>query len=840
MDKLQLNEPVIDKFSTLFADIILPVPLPRLFTYRVPRDLSRQVEIGGRVIVQFGKRKIITGIIGAIHGNPPLDYEAKYILEFLDPIGQPTINKNQLTFFDWMAGYYMCTIGEVLNVAIPSGLKLNSESKVQLHPSFSFHDATYPFSTHETTILDALEGTQNLNYNQINEITGLKNIYTILKSLVKKESIIIYEEIKEKYKPKTERRIRLKKDFVLNNRNLERLFETLGNKQKQVDVLLFYLQKIPVYTQPDKNVEGLLKSEFKSAGLSLSSLKTLMQNEVLEEFEVILSRFPEVLDGEMDILLSHSQKIVQQEILAAFGKNKPVLLHGITGSGKTEIYIKLIEDVVESGHQALFLLPEIALTTQIVSRLKIVFGDKMGVYHSKFSDNERVEVWNGVINERFTFIVGVRSAIFLPFNNLGLIIVDEEHETSYKQMDPAPRYHARDSALYLANLHHSKIILGSATPSVETYYNTTQNRYHLVELHERYGEATLPDIEFADISRERKKKTMKGDFSSVLITALEDTIRAESQAIIFQNRRGYAPYMHCSTCGWIPKCQNCSVSLTYHLYKNELRCHYCGYKDKVPVVCGSCGSDTLNTKSFGTEKLEEDLQLMYPDQKISRMDLDTTRSKYGYQTIIEEFEKGQIDILVGTQMVSKGLDFNNVTLVGIFDADRMIHFPNFRSHERTFQLITQVSGRAGRRNKKGRVVIQTFSPEQPVLQRVKDHDYIKFYQTEIGERTKYKYPPFFRLINIILKHKDYQTCQKAARAFHLLLSNEFGTERTLGPQEGMIARIRNMYLWEILIKFERKKVNLTKVKDIILKKSLELKQEKEFRNIRLIFDVDPY
>ncbi len=840
MDKLKLNDPIGDEISTLFADIILPVAIPRLFTYRVPRMLDDQVEIGGRVIVQFGKRKILTGIIAKIHNDPPTDYEAKYILEPLDSIGQPTVNKTQLVFFNWLADYYMCTIGEVINIGIPSGLKLSSESKVQLHPSFSFYHAMYPYSTHETTVLEALEGTQNLNYSQISEITGLKNIYSTLKSLAKKESIIIYEEVKDKYKPKTERRLRLVDEFVQNPGLLENLFESLEKKQKQIDILLFYLQQIPVYSDPGENRKGLPKKEFKSKELSSSSIKTLVQNGILEEFEIILSRFPERHLETTTVQLSKNQETAQNEILAGFNENKPVLLYGITGSGKTEIYIKLIEDVVASGHQALFLLPEIALTTQIVSRLREVFGDKIGVYHSKFSDNERVEVWNGVIDEKFTFIVGVRSSIFLPFNNLGLIIVDEEHETSYKQMEPAPRYQARDAALYLAKLHHAKVILGSATPSVESYYNADQNLYNLVELHERFGQATLPDIEFADISRERKKKTMQGDFSSALIGALEKTILEKSQAIIFQNRRGYAPYLHCDTCGWIPKCQNCSVSLTYHLYKNELRCHYCGFKHKVPALCTECGSDQLNTKSFGTEKLEEDLRLMFPNQKISRMDLDTTRKKFGYQTIIEDFEKGEIDILVGTQMVSKGLDFNNVSLVGVFDADRLIHFPNFRSHERTFQLITQVSGRAGRREKKGRVIIQTFNPEQPVLLKVKNHDYVNFFNLEIGERIAYKYPPFFRLINITLKHKDSRTCENAARTFHKLLLDEFGTQRTLGPKEAMIAKIRNMYLWEVLMKFERKGVNLTKVKSIIVKKSLELKQEKEFRNIRVIFDVDPY
>ncbi len=840
MDKLQFNSPTEDVINTQFADIILPVPLAQHFTYRIPRKLEVEIAIGCRVIVQFGRRRIVTGIVAKIHSDPPKEYEAKYILEVLDPIDTPSVNKIQINFFKWISSYYMCSIGEVLNIGLPSGLKLSSESKIQLHPNFQRESCDLPFSQHEETILDVLVGTPNLSYSQVSEITGLKNIYSIITSLVKKESIILFEEVKEKYKPKIESRIRLTQKLGENQKLLESIFSNLEKKQKQVDILLFYLQQLPVYQQPQLNNKGISKKSVKNSGFSTSSLNTLIKNGIFEDFDVIISRFEEIETPRESIKLAPFQETARDQILQHFDSNKPVLLHGITGSGKTEIYIQLIENVINSGHQALFLLPEIALTTQIVSRLKKVFGNKLGVYHSKFSDNERVEVWNGLIDQSFDLIVGVRSSIFLPFSNLGLVIVDEEHESSYKQAEPAPRYHARDSAMVMAKMHDAQVLLGSATPSLETYYQTTQESFGLVILNERYGKSVLPDIQYSDISRERKKKTMQGEFSSQLMKILNETLQKGNQAIIFQNRRGYAPYMHCDTCGWIPKCQNCSVSLTYHLYKNELRCHYCGYREKVPVVCNACGADSLNTKSFGTEKLEEDLKLMLPDYQVARMDLDTTRSKFGYKTILDNFEKGDIDILVGTQMVSKGLDFENVSLVGIVDADRMIHFPNFRSVERTFQLITQVSGRAGRREKQGHVVVQTFNPDQHILHQVKEHNYEAFFKDELNERKQYKYPPFYRLINITLKHKDNDICAKGTRSLHNVLQNEFGSQRTLGPQEAIISKIRNMYIWEILIKFERDKVNLEKAKQIIKERSFDLRAEKEFRNLRIIFDVDPY
>jgi primosomal protein N' (replication factor Y) len=531
--------------------------------------------------------------------------------------------------------------------------------------------------------------------------------------------------------------------------------------------------------------------------------------------------------------------MVQHQLLEHLGQNKPALLHGITGSGKTEIYINLIRQALESGTQALYLLPEIALTTQIVLRLRKLFGDHLGVYHSRFSDNERVEVWNGVLNGRYNFVVGVRSAIFLPFDHLGLIIVDEEHDTSYKQQEPAPRYQARDAALMLAHQHHAKIILGSATPSVESYYLAKTGKYGYVQLYKRYGEAQLPQVVLADIMQERKQKKIKGAFSSVLLNAIQESLANKEQVIIFLNRRGYSPVLECEDCGWVPKCINCAVSLTYHQYKHAVICHYCGYRETVPSQCPSCSSKRLLTPGYGTEKLEEELKLHFPQAHIQRMDLDTTRSKTGYETIISQFEEGQTDILVGTQMVTKGLDFDRVSLVGVFNADRMMHFPDFRSFERSFQLLTQVSGRAGRRNKPGKVVIQTSNPGHQVLEIVLNHHLSEFYTQEIEVRKAHLYPPFSRLIEITVKHTDKKTAYELAHEMSSRISHQLTGINVLGPGEPMISKIRNQHLMNLLIKIPRENANLAFIKHTLKTTTDHLLREKTFRNARILLDVDP-
>jgi primosomal protein N' (replication factor Y) len=737
-----------------------------------------------------------------------------------------------------MADYYLCTMGEVMNAALPAGLKLSSESMVQLNPSFNLDESDFSFSEKELMLIRRLE-TDTLTYTDIAKFLGVKYIHTILKSLAGKNAIVLFEEVKEKFKPKTEKRIRLAGSYTSES-NLQKLFETLASKPKQETVLLRYLQEIPLLNDVTKNKIGIAKKNFIEGEISESSLQTLIKNGIFEEFEQVIPRFGfDEITEPQTILLSEEQQVAQASIFKSFEDHQATLLFGITGSGKTEIYINLIKKALESEAQVLYLLPEIALTTQIVQRLKKVFGSTMGVYHSKFSDNERVEVWNGILSGKFKFVVGVRSSIFLPFDNLGLIIVDEEHDASYKQQEPAPRYQARDCALVLSQFHHAKVLLGSATPSVESYYQAIQNKYGMVLLHKRFGEAVLPLIQLANMVTERRNKTVKGEFSGLLIKNIEESLAKKEQVIIFQNRRGYSPMMNCQDCGWVPKCVNCAVSLTYHQYRNSLVCHYCGYKENPPAKCPVCASSRVTTVGYGTEKLEEELKLYFPEAVVQRMDLDTTRSKTGYESIIDQFEKGETNILVGTQMVTKGLDFDHVSLVGVFNADRMMHFPDFRSYERAYQLITQVSGRSGRRERQGRVVIQTSSPDHPVLQFVLNNNYLEFYAKELGDRRNFAYPPFTRLIEITVKHIDKKICRDASRFLTDRLRQNIAGVKVLGPGEPMISKIRNQYLMSILVKIPRGNSDLTAIKNIIRLDIESTMKEQNFRSAKIICDVDP-
>ncbi len=822
--------------DTQFAELLLPVPIPRLFTYRVPRVLQEKVLVGQRAIVQFGDRKILTGLIAAIHKQPPVEYEAKYILEILD--NYPVVTEVQFKLFRWIADYYLCTLGEVMNAALPSGLKLSSESMVQLHPSFNLEESTVEFTDRELQLLKHLAN-ESMDYSSISKALGVKNLYSILKSLVYKDAIILYEAVKEKYKPKTESKIRLTSTYD-NAETLESLFETLASKPKQEAVLLKYLQDVPVLAHADSNRDGISKKKLLNDDLSESSLSTLIKNNIFEEFEVIVSRFPEEAQAAPHVIqLSEDQLRVQRDILKNFQENKITLLRGITGSGKTEIYINLIKQALDSGSQVLYLLPEIAVTTQIVQRLKKIFGETVGVYHSRFSDNERVEVWNGVLNGKYKFIIGVRSSIMLPFDNLGLIIVDEEHDPSYKQQEPAPRYNARDVAMVMGQMHFSKVLLGSATPSVETFYHAQQGKYGYVILDKRFGGAQLPTVELSDMALARKQKTNKGEFSGLLLKRIEETLAKKQQVIIFQNRRGYSPMVSCEDCGWVPKCVNCSVSLTYHQYKHALICHYCGYRQPLPQQCPTCTSTRIKTMGYGTEKLEEELNLHFPDAKVQRMDLDTTRSKSGYENIIDQFEREETNILVGTQMVTKGLDFNHVNLVGIFNADRMMHFPDFRSYERAYQLITQVSGRAGRRDKPGTVVIQTSNPQHPLLHTIMTQAHEEFYEAQLQDRFLHDYPPFARLIELTIRHTDKKACRLTADAVADALRSKLQSAKVFGPGEPMIAKIRNQFLLSILIKIPRGKSDLVNQKHIVQSEIDKLTKMKEHRNSRVIVDVDP-
>jgi len=821
--------------QTLFTHVLLPVPVQKLFTYRVPKGWEGNVKEGLRVIVPFGSRRILTGIIWSISQNPPRDYEAKYILEVLDET--EVLYEQQKKLIEWIAGYYLCSAGEVMNAALPSGLKLSSESMVQLHPAFSLEFTDEKFSEKELLLLTHLQS-KALSYTEAAKLLDTKSIYHILKSLSSKSAIILFEEVRDKYKPKTETRVRLSAAYT-DKTKLEALFIELESKPKQEALLLKYLQEVPILANEQLNSKGIEKTKLLSNDQSASALKTLIKHNVLEEFEVVVPRF-----GSADeytaptLMLSEAQEAARNQILQLFLEKSVVLLHGVTGSGKTEIYIDLIRKALDGGSQVLLLLPEIALTTQIVSRLKKVFGNELGIYHSKFSDNERVEVWNGVLQGKLRLVIGVRSSIFLPFDNLGLIIVDEEHDSSYKQQDPAPRYHARDVAFIVAQIHQAKLLLGSATPSAETFYQAHRRKLGYVALNQRFGYAQLPEIIFADKAKEKFRKTNKGDFTSALLNSIRATLEEKNQVIIFQNRRGHSPIVQCQDCTWVPKCINCAVSLTYHQFKHHLICHYCGYKEDLPNQCPTCSSRRIITIGYGTERLEEELKIHFPAAEIERMDLETTRSKSSYDHLIDNFQRGDTNILVGTQMVTKGLDFEKVNLVGIFDADRMMHFPDFRSHERAFQLITQVAGRAGRREKKGLVVVQTSNPQHPLFTYVARHDVNGFLLQELNDRQKHFYPPFSRLIEVTFKHADKKTCMEAAQKMAETWRQSLPQIKILGPGEPMISKIRNEYLMTVLIKIARGQADLGGIKATLLQAANTYQNDKRHRTVKIVFDVD--
>lgn len=820
--------------KTYFVDVILPVPVPKLFTYRVPYELNDIIVEGQRIVVPFGKRNVLTGVIKKINETAPTEYEARLLLDVLEDT--PAFNPQMLRFLDWIGSYYMANPGDVLNVALPSGLKVSSESLVQLNPGFTKPEN---LASDEEVLINYLLEHEHIGYQEIPHLTGNKSINKLIKSLLNREAIILFDKIKERFSPKTSKFIRINPDLLNNNKELQEVFDALEKKPKQQNVLLSYLKQVPVLENISLNQQGLKKNKLIQDGCSSSSIKTLEANNIIESFDIIESRFEENLPTQETSPLSQDQEKALNEILESFEQKQITYLHGITGSGKTEIYIELIKQVLNDGQQVLLLVPEIALTTQLVIRLKKVLGSDVGVYHSRYSDNERVEVWQGVQRGRYKFVIGVRSSLFLPFDNLGLIIIDEEHETSYKQMDPSPRYHARDTALILAHIHHAKVIMGSGTPSIESYYYAKQGKYGLVTLTKRYGGSVLPNIVTADVAREQKKKTMKGHITGQLYSAIERTLKENKQVIIFQNRRGYAPYLNCTVCGWTPHCHNCDVSLTYHLYKNELRCHYCGHTEALPTICEDCGSTEIKTNHYGTEQLEESLQLLFPTKKVGRMDQDTTRGKFSFDKLIEDFSNNRIDILVGTQMVAKGLDFENVHLVGIFDIDRMIHFPDFRSAERTYNLATQVAGRAGRRTQQGEVVIQSFNPGQDLIKYIINQDYTAFYRDEIEERAVFGYPPFVRIIKLTVRHRDAKITADAATLLVEQLQKNISQHKIYGPIQPIISKVRNKYLYEIILKISKDEKHLNQVKISIWKSTQQIILHQNFKGVQVLYNVDP-
>ncbi|MCS7018995.1 MAG: primosomal protein N' [Cytophagales bacterium] len=826
--------------QTLFADILLPLPLKDTYTYRVPLALNEQIAEGMRAVVQFGKKRILTGVVVRLHQTPPGEYATKTILELID--NHPVVLPQQLSFWKWMAEYYLCKWGEVMNVAIPSGLKLSSESRIQLHPAFQLSAAySEAFSEKELLLLQALQQNESLSYDEAAKIVGNKPLYSLLKALLQKECILIFEQLKEKYKPKIVKKVRLHAQWQQQGEfALVELLQQLTKKPAQEAVLLRYLSLVPWQASPERQLNGVLKSELLVTGLSESAYKTLVKKQVLEEFEVCISRLDDMSTVKAGLpQLTDYQKEALAKINLQWQDKQTVLLHGVTGSGKTELYIHLIEQVLQSGSQVLLLLPEIALTTQIVARLRQVFGNRLGVYHSRFSDNERVEVWYGVLQGRFDAIVGVRSSVFLPFSRLGLIIVDEEHDPSYKQHDPAPRYHARDSALMLAHMQQAKVLLASATPSLESYYHAVEKKYGYVQLLQRFNNAPLPTVQFVNIKHESKAKRMIGEFAPNTLHAIRTALEAKQQIILFQNRRGYAPQLSCSTCQWVPYCQHCAVSLTFHLHSHELRCHYCGYRENPPTTCRQCGSKDIKTVGFGTEKIEDTVQSLFPEAVVQRMDLDTTRGKHSLQHIIDSFAARKIDILVGTQMVTKGLDFDHVSLVVAFDIDRALHYPDFRAHERVFQILTQVAGRAGRKTAKGTVIIQTTNPHHPVLEHVAAHRFEEFYQEELLQRKIYHYPPFIRLVEIVVKGEVEAEVEQAAEHVATELRKEIKACHILGPQAPPIARIRNQYLRCIWVKLERQGISLSATKQLIVAITDRIATNRAFKELHAVINVDP-
>lgn len=830
--------------TQVLVDVVLPLAVSQYFTYKVPEELIHDVSIGKRVIVPFGKQRIFAALIRNIRHSENEDLSGlKSIQSILDE--KAIVNEFQFELWAWLADYYLCQEGEVMNAALPPGLKLQSETKVVLNPAFELD--IQELEPMEHLLYESLLSRQEMSIDEVAQVLKKKTVHALLKRMLEKGMIILSEEIEERYKPKKETRVRLSPAYEIDSElhNLFLEYEQDKRKARQLEALMVFLKLL--YQKEEKDYvkkQDLLKEE----NISSSALQTLIRNNILKEWDVRIDRIP-VATGDYvaPYTLSEAQQTALMEIKNSYEQKNVALLHGVTSSGKTEVYIHLIEEIIKSGKQVLYLLPEIALTTQIITRLRRHFGDRVGVYHSRYSSNERIEVWNQV--NRFSeenaegsyfksqIVLGARSALFLPYSKLGLVIVDEEHDSSYKQNDPAPRYHGRDTAIVLAKIHGAKVLLGSATPSLESYYNALAGRYGLVNLKQRFGGVHMPEIVVADVKEATRKKIMKSHFTPELIQSIDLALKNKEQVILFQNRRGFSPYLECRQCNWIPNCKNCSVTLTYHKQSHQLKCHYCGYGQTVPASCMQCGDHHLEVKGFGTEKIEEEIAIFFPSASIARMDLDATRSKQSFHKIITDFEERRIDILVGTQMVTKGLDFDNVSTVGIINADQLLNFPDFRSHERSFQLMAQVSGRSGRKQKQGRVIIQTQQPNHWVIRDVVRNDYEAFYKRDLFERHKFNYPPHTRLIEIIIRHKDSDVVQDAAGVFATMLRNKLG-HRIIGPHIPLVSRIRNLYHRVVIIKIERE-VSSKDAKSKIRECMAAFYANRDNHPVQMHVDVDP-
>ncbi len=814
----------------MFAEIIIPAALPKNYTWSVPEHLLELVKVGCRVEVNLGKSKKYAGVIKRLHQERPEFFETKDILNVLD--AEPVVFEEQLKLWEWIASYYMCSEGEVMAAALPAHFKLSSETILVYNEEYG--DDFSALDHDEYIIGEALLIKKELTLSEVQELLDSHNVYPVINRMIQKKVCHVWEALKQTYSPKKETYVVLNKPYD-EDEQLEKLLnedKKLQRAEKQMELLLSYLH----FMRTDGEV---IKAELlKKSGASDSQLKGLIEKKILRLEKRNIDRIKYLpknvtIDFELTGIQQNAFELVKEQL-----QTKAVcLFHGVTSSGKTNIYIRLIEEFIKQGKQVLYMLPEIALTSQVIRRLQKHFGGYIGIYHSKFSQNERVEIWNKVKNGELRVILGARSSVFLPYQNLGLIICDEEHDSSFKQQEPAPRYNGRDAAIYFASLFGAKTLLGSGTPSIESYYNATTGKYGLVELLQRFGDLKLPAIQFVDTRSIIQKDKSKIILSPALIEAVKEVIDRGKQVILFQNRRGYAPYQVCSVCGWIPQCKYCDVSLTYHKLSNKLVCHYCGTTYPPVHTCAACGSDKFVQRNFGTEKIEEQLQEIFPEAKVARMDIDTVKGKNAHDLLIQQFEQKRIDILVGTQMVVKGLDFDNVDLVGILDADGLLHFADFRVHERAFQLMEQVSGRAGRKEETGKVLVQTSQPQHPLLQIVQQHDYKMMFTEELKKRKEFAYPPFSRIIHITFKHKIKEVVERAAVHYTNTLRNKYGNY-IVGPAEPVIGRIRNQYLMELLLKLPRDGKTIIQCKKDLLEQIAILHQDKSFRSVTVVADVD--
>lgn len=819
----------------MLVQVILPLPLRDTFTYNVPDSVSDTVGIGTRVLVQFGRKKYYTAVVAGLDQTPPSAYEVKEVMAVLDP--EPALRYPQLKFWDWISDYYLCTVGEVMKASIPAGLKLESESIVTLNPDFDYEDGIR-LTERQSEIVAALQHTGKDSLAGIEKTLGLKNVAPHVNALLAAGIVRMEEKIVERYRPKCVTMVRLLCDRD-DSARVESIFDMTSRSPKQQAVLLAYMD-LSGFSKRGESATAVERDLLlRTAAVTPAVLKALVDKGILEIYKEKVNRFAASADtAPRSVILSDAQAKAVKEIKESFRNHAITLLHGVTGSGKTEIYCDLINEVLAQGNQVLFLVPEISLTTQLTDRLRKVFGERLLVYHSKFSDSERVDIWNRLLHSNEPLVVlGVRSSVFLPFARIGLIVVDEEHEASYKQYDPAPRYNARDAATVLASMHGAKTLFGSATPSVETYWKAQNGKYGLVTLSERFEGAVQPEVEIVDMRLMRKQKSVKGIISTPLRKVTRDALDGGWQAIMFQNRRGFAPVVVCRTCGWSPKCGNCDISMVYHKGSQLLRCHYCGYTQTLPTLCPACGENTLEKYGYGTERIAEEIQEEFPDKKISRMDLDTTRNKQSYQDLIEDFAEHHTDILVGTQMISKGLDFAKVKVVGVLNADTLLNFPDFRSNERAFNMLEQVAGRAGRRQEMGKVIIQTGKPEERVLEHVKNHDYISYYNEELVDRQKYNYPPFTKIINIYVRNKDAAVCDAAAVMLTLELRKVFGG-RVLGPERPFVGRVNTWYIQQIMLKVETA-ASMKKVKALLHQVYERIAPAVQIKSSQIHYDVDP-